>query len=41
MAIWTGCCATPQKKQWDIRAMTTEEREELMTELKGFAQADA
>ena len=33
--------STPQKKQWDIRAMTTEEREELMTELKGFAQADA
>src|SRR3984957_3097651 len=33
--------STPQKKQWDIWAMTTEEREELMTELKGFAQADA
>jgi len=33
--------STPQKKQWDIRAMTTEEREELLKELKGFAQADA
>ena len=33
--------STPQKKQWDIWAMTTEEREELMNELKGFAQADA
>jgi len=33
--------STPQKKQWDIRAMTTEEHKELMKELKGFAQADA
>ena len=31
---------TPQKKQWDIWAMTTEEHEELIKELKGFAQAD-
>jgi len=33
--------STPQKKQWDIWVMTTEEHEELMKELKGFAQADA
>ena len=32
--------STPQKKQWDIQAMTTKEHKELMNELKGFAQAN-
>jgi len=33
--------STPQKKSWDIWVMTTEEHEDLMKELKGFAQANA